>query len=69
MNTEHITKEWLSNEMKKLGLSPESLAKEINVTPSDIYNYLSGLKPLSGRTKTLLHYFFSYLELRKELKK
>ena len=63
-NLESINSEWIKGKIKSHGIKNSDLATALNVSDSQISQWLSGTRNPSSATKAALHYYFQSMELK-----
>ncbi|MGV4404931.1 hypothetical protein ACQ1PF_07865 [Ornithobacterium rhinotracheale] len=60
--TEVVTPEWIQEKKKKHKLTLKQMCEDLGIAKGDVSANVSGLKPLSNRTKAMFYYYFKFLE-------
>lgn len=64
-----VSPEWLQKSKRELNISQKEICKDLGLSKSDVSVAISGLRPMSNRTKAMFYYYFKYKSLHPPLKK
>lgn len=56
-----VTPEWVDDQIRELGVKGRHVAKDLDLSPSELSAYINGHRNLSKRAKAMFYYYFKYI--------